>query len=151
MATLQDKVRGYTSVDVTAAVLLPAQILKSHFGMVSPDVEIDDGKGTILISSEEGETEGRFNNHRSHSNPHGVIVIHCGIIVIHHEVIVIYGVIVIHHGVIVIYHRVIVIHHEVIVMYGVIVIHHEVIVIYGVLVIHHGVIVIHYHHEVIVI
>ncbi len=26
--------------------------------MVAPDVEIDDGKGTILISSEEGETEG---------------------------------------------------------------------------------------------
>lgn len=26
--------------------------------MVAPDVQIDDGKGTILISSEEGETEG---------------------------------------------------------------------------------------------
>ena len=26
--------------------------------MVAPDVEIDDGKGTILVSSEEGETEG---------------------------------------------------------------------------------------------
>lgn len=26
--------------------------------MVAPDVEIDNGKGTILISSEEGETEG---------------------------------------------------------------------------------------------
>ncbi len=25
--------------------------------MAAPDVEIDDGKGTILISSEEGETE----------------------------------------------------------------------------------------------
>lgn len=32
--------------------------MKNHFGMVAPDVEIDDGKGTILISSEEGETEG---------------------------------------------------------------------------------------------
>uniref|UniRef100_A0A674KFS2 SUMO-activating enzyme subunit 2 n=2 Tax=Terrapene triunguis TaxID=2587831 RepID=A0A674KFS2_9SAUR len=30
--------------------------------MVAPDVQIDDGKGTILISSEEGETEA--NNHR---------------------------------------------------------------------------------------
>ncbi len=27
--------------------------------MVAPDVEIDDGKGTILISSEEGETDGK--------------------------------------------------------------------------------------------
>ncbi|NXK81857.1 SAE2 enzyme, partial [Amazona guildingii] len=27
------------------------------FAMVAPDVQIDDGKGTILISSEEGETE----------------------------------------------------------------------------------------------
>lgn len=26
--------------------------------MVAPDVQIEDGKGTILISSEEGETEG---------------------------------------------------------------------------------------------
>lgn len=34
------------------------QILKNHFGMVAPDIEIDDGKGTILVSSEEGETEG---------------------------------------------------------------------------------------------
>ncbi|NXY70848.1 SAE2 enzyme, partial [Glareola pratincola] len=32
------------------------------FAMVAPDVQIDDGKGTILISSEEGETEA--NNHR---------------------------------------------------------------------------------------
>lgn len=28
--------------------------------MVAPDVEIDDGKGTILISSEEGETDGKY-------------------------------------------------------------------------------------------
>lgn len=34
------------------------QILKEKFGMVAPDVQIEDGKGTILISSEEGETEG---------------------------------------------------------------------------------------------
>eukprot|EP00116_Pleurobrachia_bachei_P003213 sb/3463475/ len=33
------------------------RVLKKHLGMVAPDVEIDDGKGTILISSEEGETE----------------------------------------------------------------------------------------------
>ena len=28
--------------------------------MVAPDVEIDDGKGTIIISSEEGETDGGY-------------------------------------------------------------------------------------------
>ncbi|XP_052714567.1 SUMO-activating enzyme subunit 2-like [Crassostrea angulata] len=36
---------------------LEEKILKSALGMVAPDVEIDDGKGTILISSEEGEME----------------------------------------------------------------------------------------------
>lgn len=35
------------------------QIVKERFGMVAPDVQIEDGKGTILISSEEGETEGK--------------------------------------------------------------------------------------------
>jgi hypothetical protein len=29
--------------------------------MIQPDVEIDDGTGRIIISSEEGETEGLFN------------------------------------------------------------------------------------------
>jgi hypothetical protein len=32
--------------------------VKEKFAMVAPDVQIEDGKGTILISSEEGETEG---------------------------------------------------------------------------------------------
>ncbi|KAM5138782.1 SUMO-activating enzyme subunit 2 [Mantella aurantiaca] len=32
-------------------------IIKEKFGMVAPDVQIEDGKGTILISSEAGETE----------------------------------------------------------------------------------------------
>ncbi|XP_076469784.1 SUMO-activating enzyme subunit 2-like [Babylonia areolata] len=36
---------------------LQDKVLKAHLGMVAPDVEIDDGKGTIIISSEEGETE----------------------------------------------------------------------------------------------
>ena len=36
---------------------LEDKILKEKLCMVAPDVEIDDGKGTILISSEEGETE----------------------------------------------------------------------------------------------
>jgi ubiquitin-like 1-activating enzyme E1 B len=33
------------------------KILKLELGMVQPDVEIDDGTGRIIISSEEGETE----------------------------------------------------------------------------------------------
>ncbi|OXB61785.1 hypothetical protein ASZ78_004058 [Callipepla squamata] len=41
-------------------------IVKEKFAMVAPDVQIDDGKGTILISSEEGETEA--NNHRKLSD-----------------------------------------------------------------------------------
>jgi ubiquitin-like 1-activating enzyme E1 B len=41
---------------VTVATL-QEKILKSHFGMLAPDVDIQDGKGTILISSEEGETD----------------------------------------------------------------------------------------------
>ena len=36
---------------------LEEKVLKERFSMIAPDVEIDDGKGTILISSEEGETE----------------------------------------------------------------------------------------------
>jgi ubiquitin-like 1-activating enzyme E1 B len=37
--------------------LLGDKILKKEFCMIAPDVEIDDGKGTIIISSEEGETD----------------------------------------------------------------------------------------------
>ncbi|XP_060028309.1 SUMO-activating enzyme subunit 2-like [Erinaceus europaeus] len=37
-------------------------IVKEKFAMITPDVQIEDGKGTILISSEEGETEA--NNHK---------------------------------------------------------------------------------------
>uniref|UniRef100_A0A8C5N145 SUMO-activating enzyme subunit 2 n=1 Tax=Leptobrachium leishanense TaxID=445787 RepID=A0A8C5N145_9ANUR len=36
---------------------LQDKIVKEKFGMVAPDVQIEDGKGTILISSEEGETD----------------------------------------------------------------------------------------------
>ncbi|KAG5839774.1 hypothetical protein ANANG_G00208530 [Anguilla anguilla] len=36
-------------------------ILKEKLGMVAPDVQIEDGKGTILISSEEGETSANNN------------------------------------------------------------------------------------------
>jgi ubiquitin-like 1-activating enzyme E1 B len=36
--------------------MLEEKVLKTQLNMVAPDVEIDDGKGTIIISSEEGET-----------------------------------------------------------------------------------------------
>ncbi|KAM9853878.1 SUMO-activating enzyme subunit 2 [Aulostomus maculatus] len=45
------------NVHKTMVVTLQDKILKERFGMVAPDVQIEDGKGTILISSEEGETE----------------------------------------------------------------------------------------------
>ncbi|ELV09344.1 SUMO-activating enzyme subunit 2 [Tupaia chinensis] len=44
------------------AELIWDKIVKEKFAMVAPDVQIEDGKGTILISSEEGETEA--NNHK---------------------------------------------------------------------------------------
>ena len=37
--------------------LFEEKLLKQQFGVIAPDVEIEDGKGTILISSEEGETD----------------------------------------------------------------------------------------------
>uniref|UniRef100_A0A673YA31 SUMO-activating enzyme subunit 2 n=1 Tax=Salmo trutta TaxID=8032 RepID=A0A673YA31_SALTR len=46
------------NVHKTLVLALQDKILKEKFGMVAPDVQIEDGKGTILISSEEGETEG---------------------------------------------------------------------------------------------
>ncbi|XP_072519273.1 SUMO-activating enzyme subunit 2 [Salminus brasiliensis] len=45
------------NVHKTIVQTLQDKILKEKFGMVAPDVQIEDGKGTILISSEEGETE----------------------------------------------------------------------------------------------
>lgn len=65
-------------VVVDLLVVFVFQILKERFGMVAPDVQIEDGKGTILISSEEGETEGKENG--------GIVVVipqldrrgHCG-------------------------------------------------------------------------
>ncbi|KAF2365579.1 Ubiquitin-activating enzyme catalytic cysteine domain [Trinorchestia longiramus] len=40
----------------TTLAVLEEKILKGTFNMVAPDVEVADGKGTILISSEPGET-----------------------------------------------------------------------------------------------
>ncbi|KAK2841868.1 hypothetical protein Q5P01_012068 [Channa striata] len=45
------------NVHKTSVLCLQDKILKERFVMVAPDVQIEDGKGTILISSEEGETE----------------------------------------------------------------------------------------------
>ncbi|XP_072836955.2 SUMO-activating enzyme subunit 2 [Pogona vitticeps] len=50
------------NVHKVTVLTLQDKIVKEKFNMVAPDVQIDDGKGTILISSEEGETEA--NNHR---------------------------------------------------------------------------------------
>ena len=44
---------------------LETKILKQELNMIQPDVEIDDGTGRIIISSEEGETEGLNFNKRS--------------------------------------------------------------------------------------
>uniref|UniRef100_A0A8C5FZ63 SUMO-activating enzyme subunit 2 n=1 Tax=Gouania willdenowi TaxID=441366 RepID=A0A8C5FZ63_GOUWI len=49
------------NVHKTVVLTLQDRILKERFGMVAPDVQIEDGKGTILISSEEGETEANNN------------------------------------------------------------------------------------------
>uniref|UniRef100_A0AAX7VM48 SUMO-activating enzyme subunit 2 n=1 Tax=Astatotilapia calliptera TaxID=8154 RepID=A0AAX7VM48_ASTCA len=49
------------NVHKTMVLTLQDKIVKERFGMVAPDVQIEDGKGTILISSEEGETEGNNN------------------------------------------------------------------------------------------
>lgn len=57
--------------------------------MVAPDVQIEDGKGTILISSEEGETEGetavqqQIYRERSLNPPYIFIVLVCFIVTTH--------------------------------------------------------------------
>lgn len=48
----------YLNTKRTTIRVLEEKILKEQIQMSAPDVEVDDGKGTILISSEEGETEG---------------------------------------------------------------------------------------------
>lgn len=41
----------------TTVGALKDKILRGALAMAAPDVEVVDGKGTILISSEEGETQ----------------------------------------------------------------------------------------------
>lgn len=48
--TVQMNIESFTLND------LKEKILKSHFGMLAPDVEVE-GTGTIILSSEEGETD----------------------------------------------------------------------------------------------
>ena len=50
------------NVHKVTVLTLQGKIVKEKLAMVAPDVQIEDGKGTILISSEEGETEA--NNHK---------------------------------------------------------------------------------------
>lgn len=45
------------NVEETTVKTLEEKILKGGLNMVAPDVEVMDGKGTIVISSEPGETE----------------------------------------------------------------------------------------------
>ena len=54
------EVTVYFNTDTVTVKQLEEKLLKEKLGMVAPDLEIDDGKGTILISSEEGETEGNW-------------------------------------------------------------------------------------------
>lgn len=57
VCTSKPEVTVKLNVHKTIVQALQDKILKEKFGMVAPDVQIEDGKGTILISSEEGETE----------------------------------------------------------------------------------------------
>ena len=47
---------------------LEEKVLKDRFSMIAPDVELDNGKGTILISSEAGETEENMTRPLRHFN-----------------------------------------------------------------------------------
>ena len=44
--------------------------MKNELNMIAPDVEIDDGSGRIIVSSEEGETEANDNRPLSHYGLH---------------------------------------------------------------------------------
>ncbi|XP_043937856.1 SUMO-activating enzyme subunit 2 [Protopterus annectens] len=57
VCTSKPEVTVKLNVHKVTVLTLQDKILKEKFGMVAPDVQIEDGRGTILISSEEGETE----------------------------------------------------------------------------------------------
>ncbi|XP_046361760.2 SUMO-activating enzyme subunit 2-like [Haliotis rufescens] len=56
------------NTDKITVKCLEEKVLKGQLGMVAPDVEIDDGKGSIVISSEEGETEENNDKMLAHFN-----------------------------------------------------------------------------------
>lgn len=54
----QPFVNVFVNVDVMTVKEFESEILKKHLNMVAPDAVLD-GKGLVVISSEEGETEVR--------------------------------------------------------------------------------------------
>ncbi|NP_001083988.1 ubiquitin like modifier activating enzyme 2 L homeolog [Xenopus laevis] len=62
VCAIKPEVTVKLNVHKVTVQMLQDKILKEKFAMVAPDVQIEDGKGTILISSEAGETDA--NNHR---------------------------------------------------------------------------------------
>ncbi|EDO46454.1 predicted protein [Nematostella vectensis] len=56
-ASKPEVVTVFVNTETMTIQALEEKVLKERFGMIAPDVEIDDGKGTIIISSEQGETE----------------------------------------------------------------------------------------------
>lgn len=68
VCTKKPEVTVYLNTKTFTVKQLEDKIFKEKFGMVAPDVEIDDGKGTILISSEEGETEDNWHKFLSDFN-----------------------------------------------------------------------------------
>lgn len=63
--TCSSKAELYVSLNVKLMTLgvFEDKVLKEQIRMAAPDVELDDGKGTILISSEEGETDSNRATH----------------------------------------------------------------------------------------
>lgn len=63
--TCASKAELYVSLNIKLMTLgvFEDKVLKEQIRMAAPDVELDDGKGTILISSEEGETDGNRATH----------------------------------------------------------------------------------------
>ena len=56
VCSAKNEVNVQLNTATTTLGTLEEKVLKGAFNMVAPDVEVADGKGTILISSEPGET-----------------------------------------------------------------------------------------------
>uniref|UniRef100_A0A6I8PP35 SUMO-activating enzyme subunit 2 n=1 Tax=Xenopus tropicalis TaxID=8364 RepID=A0A6I8PP35_XENTR len=61
VCAIKPEVTVKLNVHKVTVQMLQDKILKEKFAMVAPDVQIEDGKGTILISSEAGETDANNN------------------------------------------------------------------------------------------